>query len=402
MIIDAHFHIFPRLGSEPGAEDPKLSLKFWQHHIRGWRYWFRREADHTHSTESGHHVVDEPLLQFSSDDLNDMPDVNFRMGDFGKVEITVNGVDYYRQLYPPSLIGSEAPPERMAAEMDFVGVDMGILQHDHVYGSLNGYYSEQMRRFPNRFIGLAQIREWEANHPAQHQRLERAISELGLKGLYFSTQSFALNSYTDHLDDAKFEPLWDKVQALEIPVWWYLHCGRRNRVAAFMERVAELDRWAEAHPNIPAVLTHGIESFSIRRGEDRYQIPDEVMTLLKRPNMHVEMMFSAYWPEYPFPGAQEMIKRLRDQIGVHKLMWGSDMPYSAGYWCTYQQAIDYIRVHCEFLSEEEKALILGDNAARMFGLEVTDLKRSRPMGEQYSPASPHHQRGEPMSGESNA
>ena len=34
--------------------------------------------------------------------------------------------------------------------------------------------------------------------------------------------------------------------------------------------------------------------------------------------------------------------------------------------CTHKQAVNYIRAHCDFLSPEEKDLILGDNAARMF------------------------------------
>ena len=117
-----------------------------------------------------------------------------------------------------------------------------------------------------------------------------------MKGLYFSVEPFALSNYADHLDDAKFEPLWDKVRTLGIPVWWYLHSRQRDRFAAFMEHVAELDRWAEAHPDIPAVLTHGIDSFSMRRGEERYQIPEVLMTLLKRPNMHVETLFALSGP----------------------------------------------------------------------------------------------------------
>ena len=361
MIIDAHFHIFPPLGRASGAEDPlhKLRLNFWQYHMRDGRR-FRRKADDV--------WVEEPFLQWDSDDLNEMPDVNLRMADFGRVEITADGVDYYTQAYPPSLVNNEAPPERMIGEMDLVGVDMGVLQHDHIYGALNEYYGEQMRCFPNRFIGLAQVREWEADQPAEHERLEQAVCEHGLKGLYFSVEPFALSNYADHLDDAKFEPLWQKVRALGIPVWWYLHSRKRDRLGGYMEHVAELDRWAEAHPDIPAVLTHGIDTFSMRRGEQRYQIPAALMTLLKRPNMHVEVLFCAFWPEYPFPGAQQMIRRLREEIGIHKLMWGTDMPYCSGSWCTYKQALDYIRLHCEFLSADEKALILGDNAARMFGL----------------------------------
>ena len=361
MIIDAHFHIFPPLGRASVEEDPlqPLRMKFWQCHMRD-SSRFRRKADDE--------PVPEPFLQWDSDDINEMPEVSFRMADFGRAEITVDGVDYYTQAYPPSLINCEAPPERMIGEMDLVGVDMGVLQHDHIYGALNAYYGEQMRRFPNRFIGLAQVREWEADSPTEHERLEQAVCEHGLKGLYFSVEPFALSNYADHLDDAKFEPLWEKVRDMGIPVWWYLHSRQRDRLGGFMVHVAELDRWAEAHPEIPAVLTHGIDTFSMRRGEERYEIPDALMTVLKRPNMHVEVLFCAFWPEYPFPGAQVKIRELREEIGVHKLLWGTDMPYCSGSWCTYKQAIDYIRVHCAFLSEDEKALILGGNAARMFNL----------------------------------
>ena len=38
-------------------------------------------------------------------------------------------------------------------------------------------------------------------------------------------------------------------------------------------------------------------------------------------------------------------------------------------WCTYRQSLDFIRVHCDFLTAEEKASILGGNAVRRFGLE---------------------------------
>jgi hypothetical protein len=130
MIIDVHYHIFPRLGTPSGGEDPALNVKLWQYHVRDARR-FRRKSDGT--------VVDKQLLEFNSDDLNDMPDIDFRLTDYGKAEFTVDGVDYYVQIYPPSLQNNEAPPERMVAEMDIAGVDIGVLQHDHVYGSLNEY-----------------------------------------------------------------------------------------------------------------------------------------------------------------------------------------------------------------------------------------------------------------------
>ena len=365
-VIDAHFHIFPRFGTESGGEDPELNMRFLQYHSRGARR--RRKSDRV--------WVDEPRFSdFAGDDMRDLPDQNFRVTRFGEAEVTIDGVDYLLPIAPPGLESMAAPPERMVQEMEWASVDMGVLQHDHIYGALNEYFHDAMRRFPGRFIALAQIREWEGDRKAQHDRLERAVREQGHKGLYFSVEPFALSNFEDHLDDARFEPLWDKVRELQIPVWWYLHSRRgrrkgRERFAGIMQHVAELDRWAQAHPDIPAVLTHGFDVFGYEiEGREKYQLPPVLMNLIKRPNMHFEVLFQTHYPEYPFSGAQEKIRELREELGgVDKMMWGSDMP-SGRLDCTYQQAVDYIRLHCDFLAQEEKDLIPGGNAARMFGLK---------------------------------
>src|SRR3981081_3209297 len=38
----------------------------------------------------------------------------------------------------------------------------------------------------------------------------------------------------------------------------------------------------------------------------------------------------------------------RDELGVDKLLWGSDSPLGFSYSCTYEQAIDFVRVHVTF------------------------------------------------------
>ena len=44
------------------------------------------------------------------------------------------------------------------------------------------------------------------------------------------------------------------------------------------------------------------------------------------------------------------------------------MPFASGFWCTYKQAVDHIAVHCDFFTDEERALVLGGNAARILKL----------------------------------
>jgi len=91
--------------------------------------------------------------------------------------------------------------------------------------------------------------------------------------------------------------------------------------------------------------------------------------LLKRPNTSAEILFSGKWPDYPYLGSHDTFKQLLDEAGIETLMWGSDMPFCSGFWCTYKQSVDSIRLQCDFLSDDEKDLVLGGNAARMFGID---------------------------------
>src|SRR3990172_7441636 len=74
-IIDAHSHVFPRLGSQRQGIDQQLRLKFWQFHSREWSNFWRKD-DGTHVTKH--------FLQFESDNIADMPDVDFRLTDYGQ------------------------------------------------------------------------------------------------------------------------------------------------------------------------------------------------------------------------------------------------------------------------------------------------------------------------------
>ena len=56
------------------------------------------------------------------------------------------------------------------------------------------------------------------------------------------------------------------------------------------------------------------------------------------------------------------------RVGERSLAaWGTDMPLSARY-CTYKQALDQYRLHCDFLSGDQRADILGGTAARVFSV----------------------------------
>lgn len=357
VVIDTHAHLFPRLGKSKGW-DQNIHTKLSQNHVRDFNtFWLKKDNSR----------IDGFLLDYPSDDIGQIPNLNFRITDHGRAEFVKDGIEYYMQIAPPGLSTMEVTPERMLGEMDIAGVDLCVLQSDHVYGELNEFYGEASQKYPNKFAPLAQIREWNGDHEKELQELENAVYKQGCKGLYFSVEGFALNGYIDHIDDRKFDPLWDLVEELGIPIWWFLDARKKDRATAFMERLHELIRWTQAHPNIPNLLTHGLVPATLIH---EMGIPDELVELLKNPNTFAEFQNPAKWPEYPYSEGQDLIKRMCDEVGVESFTWGSDMPFSAGYWCTYKQSVDHIDIHCDFLSEEEKNLILGGNAARLLDIDI--------------------------------
>ncbi len=152
-LFDAHAHCFPPLGQDRGIVQSRLAEH--QYHVRFHKQGIRRTRDNAR--------IDDPLLAGQGDGVSFLPDVDFRIGRFGRVEFTVDGEDYYIQWMPPTLWDMSSSPEYMVAQMDYVNVDRAVLQHDRIYGRLDDYLAGCVRNFPDRFVALAQVDEWRAH-----------------------------------------------------------------------------------------------------------------------------------------------------------------------------------------------------------------------------------------------
>ena len=92
-VVDTHCHSFPPLGRSAGW-DPQVHTRLVQYHMRDFRDIWRK-------TDGAR--LDATLLDYPSDDIHEMPDLGFRLTEFGRVEFSRDGVDYYMQAYPPDL-----------------------------------------------------------------------------------------------------------------------------------------------------------------------------------------------------------------------------------------------------------------------------------------------------------
>jgi len=233
---------------------------------------------------------------------------------------------------------------------------VALLHNSGEYGITNDYNGEALQRYPTRFAGLAQVDERYVHTDAEIWKLRRLVEELHLKGLHFSTAGFAPAS--EYFTEDRFTPFWDEVRELGITLYTV---ANHNITLSFTA-------WAERYPQVPVILSQfQFESQSAREGKGR--IAEHTRQLLSTPNVLAEICpisYGARW-EYPYREVQAFIRPFYEEFGGVKFVWGSDVP-NLERWCTYLQGLDFLRLHCDFISREDMKLILGGNAARVLGL----------------------------------
>jgi len=345
VIIDGHAHVFPDMRSAPGVSEE----------VHKWMLGDR------HASAGA-----EPIP------FGEPPDVNFRLGRFGRLEWNEGGIGYYRQSMAPSLQDQTASPEFMLAQMDFAGIDAAVLQGSRMYGKTNDYFAKCIRRYPDRFVGIAEFDESEAAKGNEIQRLRHAIKDLGLKGLFYGALRLYEDGNPGWFNDASLDTFWQEVSDLGIPVLWNL-VHPMMPAEVYMAQMMLFSAWAERFPDIPSIMVHGLWAYPFRENSKVVKFPKELMAVHKKQNVFVEILYHIQgqnisgW-DYPFPQSWELIKQQYEELGPQKLIWGSDMPIMEEQ-CTYKQSLCYLKDYCDFISSEDMALILGENIAKILKIK---------------------------------
>jgi len=277
------------------------------------------------------------------------------------------------QRFPLSLEEVEWSPERMIAHMDAIGVDVGVLQAG--YMELNycrSYFDEAVKAYPDRFISTVavdfDVRQSETQRQASIDKLRRAYHEQNARGVY---QGYVKGQ---PLDDPRFDAYWQVYCDLSLP---HITQTGFEALPQYLDHLARLERVALKFPEMKIILGHLGGNIRHPSSPSFTDTPAELFPLLRLPNVFFEVGYVlAYenreiWGddyEYPYPRHEEVIRRVYEEVGADKLIWGSDMPFVERT-CTYRQCLDLVRVHCKFMSADEKDKVLGRNAARLFGVK---------------------------------
>jgi aminocarboxymuconate-semialdehyde decarboxylase len=228
---------------------------------------------------------------------------------------------------------------------------------------VNDALARYCRAHPDRFIGLASLPL--ADVDASLAELDRAVQELGLNGVVIGSNIGGVP-----LNDARFEPLWAKVNALRLPVVEHPVFPRDTsdmgefelplRVGLMFDTTLMAARMIyagifERYPDFPFVLAHTGAALIMlmERLDNGYRLfPDCRKFIDRLPSEYGKRL---YYDTCAFGEAALMFAI--GAVGLSQILFGSDDPFIGA---------DTSHVTRLPISAADKAAILGGNAARVF------------------------------------
>jgi predicted TIM-barrel fold metal-dependent hydrolase len=252
-----------------------------------------------------------------------------------------------RQAFPPSFDPVASPAEVLVGYMDWAGIGRAFLVQHHLYGDQNQTVLDAVRRWPDRCVGFAYLGAFD--QPDTPDLLERLI-DTGMTGLKVELASTLRLRPSFRFDGDLEMRVWERLDQLGRPWILDVNDATADEVARLTIALGSLtrSRFVICHVGWPA--TAGWRERALLAKHPRGWVDLASLPQTQGPEA-----------EYPWPGAQEHVKWAVEQFGADRVMWGTDYPGALNHG-TYRQHIDYIRRHCDFLSTEQKALVLGGAA----------------------------------------
>lgn len=251
------------------------------------------------------------------------------------------------QMMPHAFDDSRSSAERLIVYLDAHGIDLAVALQEWMDGAQDDYLAEAKRRYPERLRVMSLLPVHVADDPGAYVQ---ALARGGLDGVLYSHRT--LDARPDfRLDDARLEPVWTWLALRGQPAVFKLPPGARQ--------TAELEAVALRHPELTLVASH--------LGLPRHAGWMDQVRLARYPNVFLDCggLTAFYKAEgFPFPTARAALRFAIQEVGAHKIMWGSDYPRTLVDF-SYKQNIDWI-AEGGYFSAEEQVWLLGRTAARVY------------------------------------
>ena len=271
------------------------------------------------------------------------------------------------QLLPPYNETTVFTPEMLIANMDWAGVDKAVLLQGPFYGECNSYVLEALNRYPNRLAGAAYFDPWETNN---RQEFETLIASSGFRTVKLEcSEATGLCGLHPNarLDTPDIAWLWAALERRGLVLTLDLGAiGSRSYQTDVVRAIAQ------GHPDLRIVIAHlGQPNPSAEAEVERWDLWLEQIDLGQLSNVWFDTAaLPAYLPDedFPYPTAERYLQLAVEQIGPSKILWGTDLPGLLRH-LNYPQLVKLAKLHTQSLSRDEQAMILGENAMCVYGVD---------------------------------
>ncbi len=309
----------------------------------------------------------------------------------------VDGMDYSARMKERGSCywhGQEI--ERSIRLMDEAGVDMAVINQSawsacglEVCQEMNNAYAMVTKQYPGRFIACAHVPL--DSEPESLKELDRAINDLGLKGvsLVASTSKVSLGS-------AALFPLYEKISRLDIPIvvhptvrtplWggtgMLMGSGVSREYDIAKSTVEAMHITLKRFPDMKFLMPHygggipGLKGRIMARFEpEGWKVPPELKGAAKSPREQKQLgldrafeeIFSTlYFDTAGSGGWMPNVRSALMAIRTDRLCWGTDYPFDIHEPEDVKIYIDNIKQLD--IPEPDKRNILGENVKRLFKL----------------------------------
>lgn len=262
---------------------------------------------------------------------------------------------YQDDFVPPPVDGTV---ETLIRDMDAHGVSHCVLVQVIYHGWDNRYIAHCVKRYPDRLRAHGLIDPTD-RHLAD--KLEYWMCQQGLSGMRFSPIYY--KGKDSWMDDAPAHALWKRAEKL----------GALFNFFISPPQLPRLQRMIRQYPSVPVVIDH-LAQMDLAV-EDPWPQLKPLLRLSQYPNVSVkvsELASVSASGRYPYRDAYPWVERVYDAFGPDRLLWGTGYPGPARAHFqrpTLQEEISLIRSAIPFWDADERAKILGRNAARLWRFE---------------------------------
>jgi predicted TIM-barrel fold metal-dependent hydrolase len=227
------------------------------------------------------------------------------------------------------------------ADMDAAGVDASLIVPPPWDPDGNALALRAARLHPRRFAVMGHLAAHDPRVAPSFDVLRREPGMLGLR------VAFSQPATRPGLLEGTADWLWPLAAEARVPIAIF--------APGLLGHVRDI---AERHPRLKLIVDHMGLVTDTRDGEAFEPVLAPLAALAQLPNVSIKLSSAPAYSSAPFPYANidTYMRALVDMFDARRCFWGSDITRLP---CTWHQAVTHFTEHLSWLSEDDKALIMG-------------------------------------------